>query len=65
MIKATILRTIFNWGWLTDLEIQSINIKAGAEQCPGRHEAGGAESSTSCSEGKQQKTGFQSTRMTV
>jgi hypothetical protein len=28
--KATLLRTSFNWGWLTGPEIQFIIIKAGA-----------------------------------
>jgi hypothetical protein len=52
MSKATLLRTSFNWGWLTGSEVQSITIKAGARQHPGREEAGeGAESSTSSSEG--------------
>jgi len=41
----------FNWSWLTGPEVQSIVIKAGAWQHPGRHGAGGAESSTSSSEG--------------
>jgi hypothetical protein len=31
MTKATLIRTTFNWGWLTGLEIQSIIIKAGLE----------------------------------
>jgi hypothetical protein len=35
----------FNWGWLTGSEVQSIVIKVGASQYPGRHGAGGAESS--------------------
>jgi hypothetical protein len=52
MTKATlIIRTTFNWGWLTGSEVQSIIIKAGAWQHSGRHGAGGAESSTSSSEG--------------
>jgi hypothetical protein len=29
MTKATLLRTTFNWGWLTGSEVQSIIIKAG------------------------------------
>jgi hypothetical protein len=41
--KSTLIRT-FNWGWLTDLEVQSI-IKVGAWQHPGRRGTGGAESS--------------------
>jgi hypothetical protein len=27
MTKATLLRTTFNWGWLTGSEVQSIIIK--------------------------------------
>jgi hypothetical protein len=50
------LRATFNWGWLTDSEVQSIITKVGAWQHPGRHDARGAESSTSCSKGKQEKT---------
>jgi len=30
-------RTTFNWGWLTGSEVQSIIIKAGTWQHPGRH----------------------------
>jgi hypothetical protein len=37
----------------------------GAWQCPGSHGVGGAESSTSCSEGKQEKTGFQGEKIIV
>ena len=29
MTKATLKRTIFNWGWLTGSEVQSIIIKRG------------------------------------
>jgi hypothetical protein len=58
MTKANLIRTTFNWGWLTGSEVQSIIIKAGACQCPGRHGAGGAESSTSCPKGKQEKSDF-------
>jgi hypothetical protein len=49
MTKATLIRTIFNWGWLTGSEVQSIIIKVGARQHPGWYDAGGAESSTSSS----------------
>ena len=55
MAKATLLRTTFNWGWLTGSKIQSI-IKAGICQHPGRHGAGRAESSISYSEDSQQNT---------
>jgi hypothetical protein len=51
MTKATLIRITFNWGWRTGSEIQSIIIKVGAWQHPGRHSAGGAGSSTSSSEG--------------
>jgi len=51
MTKATPIRTTFNWGWLTGSEVQSTIIKAGTWQHPDRHDAGGAESSTSSSEG--------------
>jgi hypothetical protein len=54
MTKATPIRTIFNWGWLTGSEVQSIIIKAGVWQ-----HAGWAESSTSSSEGCEQNTDFQ------
>jgi hypothetical protein len=40
-----------NWGWLTGSEVQSIIIKAGAWRHPGTHGTGGAESSTSHSDG--------------
>jgi hypothetical protein len=42
MTTATLIRTTFNWGWLTGSEVQSI-IKVEAWQHPGRHDAGGAE----------------------
>jgi hypothetical protein len=51
MTKTTLIRTTFNWGWLTGSVVQSIIIKVGAWQHPGRHGAGVAESSTSSSEG--------------
>ena len=40
-------RTTFNWGWLRVSEAQLIIIMVGAWQPPGRHGAGGSESSTS------------------
>jgi hypothetical protein len=46
MTKASLIKTTFNWGWLTGSEVQSIIIKVGAWQYPGRHGTGGAESST-------------------
>jgi hypothetical protein len=46
----TLIRTTFNWDWLTGSEIQSIIIKVGTWQHPGGHGTGGAESSTSSSE---------------
>jgi hypothetical protein len=30
MTKATLIRTTFNWGWLTGSEVQSIIIRAGS-----------------------------------
>jgi hypothetical protein len=56
MTKATFIRIAFNWDWLTGSEVQSIIIKVRTWQHPGRHGARGAEGSTSCSEGKQEKT---------
>jgi hypothetical protein len=47
MAKATLIKTTFNWGWHTGSEVQSIIIKAGTWQHPGRHAARGAENSTS------------------
>jgi hypothetical protein len=53
MTKASLIKkkTTFNWAWLTGSEVQSIIIKVGAWQYPGRHGAGGAESSMSSSKG--------------
>jgi hypothetical protein len=51
MTKATLIRIIFNSGWLIDSEVQFIIIKAGEWQHLCRHGTGGAESSTSSSEG--------------
>jgi hypothetical protein len=51
MTKATLLRTTSNWGWLTGSEGQTIIIKAGTWQHPGRLGAGVAENSTSLTEG--------------
>ena len=51
MTKAILVRTTFNWGWLTGSEVQSIIIKAGTWFHAGRHGAIGAESSTSSSVG--------------
>jgi hypothetical protein len=51
MTKATLIRTTLNWGWFTVSEVQSIIIKVGAWQYPGRYGTGRAESSTSSSEG--------------
>jgi hypothetical protein len=52
MTKATLLRTKFSCGWLRGSKVQFIIIKVGAWQHPGRHGAGGAESSPSSSEGR-------------
>jgi hypothetical protein len=43
MNKASLIRTTFNWGWLTGSEVQSIIIRAGAWQHTCRHGAGGTE----------------------
>jgi hypothetical protein len=50
MTNATLIRATFNWGWLTGSEVQSIIIKMGTWQHPGKLGAEGAESSTSSSE---------------
>jgi hypothetical protein len=66
MTKAILIRTTFNWDWLTSLEVQYITIKAGAWQHPGRHGAGDAESSTSSLEGCYLwNTDFQTARVKV
>lgn len=46
MTKATLLKTTFNWGWLTGSEVQSIIIMAGSMVV--RHGPEGAEICTSC-----------------
>jgi hypothetical protein len=48
MTKASLIKKkkTFNLGWLTASEVQSIIIKMGAWQYPGRHGAGRAESSS-------------------
>jgi hypothetical protein len=51
MTKASLIKDKIQVGWLTGSKVQSIIIKAGAWQHPGRHGAGGAESSASSSEG--------------
>jgi hypothetical protein len=51
MTKATLIKATLNWGWLTGSEVQSIIIKVGTCQHPGRQGTGGAESSTPSSEG--------------
>jgi hypothetical protein len=63
MTKTTLIRIDFHWGWLT--EFQFIIIKVGTWQHPGRHGAGGAESSTSSFEGFQEDTNFQAVRTRV
>jgi hypothetical protein len=65
MTEATLIRTTFNWGWLTGSEVQSSITKMGAWQFPGRHGVGGAQSSISCLEDKQEKSGFQGARIKV
>jgi hypothetical protein len=54
MTKATLIRTIFNWGWLIGLEVQSIIIIATRWQHLDSHGAGEAESSISSSKGRRQ-----------
>jgi hypothetical protein len=65
MTKASLIKPTFNWGWLTGSEFQSIIIKVGTWQYPGRHGAGRAESSTSSSKGCYWKTDSQATRVRV
>ena len=66
MTQATLTRTTFNFGaGLQVSEVPSIIIKVGTWQHPGRHGAGGAESSTSSSEGSWQNTDFQAARVRV
>ena len=60
MANSTLIT--FNWGWLTGSEDQFIIIKVGAWQLPGRHGAGGTESSASCFKSRQEKTLFQTAR---
>jgi hypothetical protein len=38
-LKATLIRTTFNAGWLTGSEVQSVITKAGTWQHPDRHES--------------------------
>ena len=52
MTKATLIRTTFNWGWLTGSEVQCSHTKSGVLERPAKHGEGGAESSTSSSEGR-------------
>jgi hypothetical protein len=51
MNKATLTRTPFNLSWLTGSKVQFVVLKAKAWKYLGRHAAGGAERSTSSSEG--------------
>ena len=55
----------FNLCLLIGSEVQSIIIKAGAWQHPGRLGEGGAEGSTSSSEGCYETTGFQAAKKRV
>jgi hypothetical protein len=61
MTKASLIKTTFTWDWLTRSKVQLIIMVAW--QCPDRYGAGGAESSTSSSEGCSQNIGFQAARM--
>jgi hypothetical protein len=65
MTKATLIRTTFNWVWLTGSKVQSIIIKVGAWQYPGSHGLREAGSFTSSLEGCKENTGFQAARMSV
>ena len=65
MTKATLIRTTFNWGWLTSSEVQSIIIEAETWPYPGRCNIGAAESSTSCSEGRGEEYHPQAAMMRV
>ena len=56
MTKTTLMNTTFNWAQLKGSEVQSIIIKMGTWEHPGRNDTGGTESSTSSSEGCQQTT---------
>jgi hypothetical protein len=58
MTKVTLIRTTFNWNWLTGSEVQSIIIMVGAWQLPGRQGAGRAENSTSLSGSYYQNKGY-------
>jgi hypothetical protein len=51
MTKGGLIKTTFNWGWLIGSEVQSIIIKVGEWQYPGRHGAGRVKSSMSSSKG--------------
>jgi hypothetical protein len=64
MTEVTLIRTTVNCGWLTASEVQSIIIKKGTWEHPGRHGARGLESSTSSYKGLQ-NTGFQAARVRV
>ncbi|EDL04488.1 mCG147104 [Mus musculus] len=59
MTKSSLIKDSINWGWLTGSEVQPVISKAGAWQYLGRHGGGGAESSTSSSQGCKQNTDFQ------
>jgi hypothetical protein len=57
MTKATLIKTTFNWGWLTVSEVQPIIIMVGGMVAAGRHGPGeGAKSSTSWSKGNRKET---------
>jgi hypothetical protein len=60
MTTATLIKNNIHWGWLI---VQRLTV--GAWQCPGRHGAGGVESSTSHSNSKQEKTGSQAAKRRV
>jgi hypothetical protein len=49
--EPLLIKTPFNWGYVKGSVVQSIIIKAGKWQYPGRHGAKGTESSTFSPEG--------------
>jgi hypothetical protein len=56
--KATLIKEYLIGAGLQFQRFSPLSSKHEAWQHPARHGAGGAESSTSCSEGKQEETGI-------
>jgi hypothetical protein len=65
MTKGSLIKTTFNWGWLTGSEVQSIIINVGVWQYTGRHGTCRAEGSISSSKDCWWKTDFQATRVRI